>query len=360
MAHDFNNLLTVINGYVELAAEELPAGHPAAEALEHIEQAGRRATALTRQLLAFSRKQILKPEVLNLNHLVANMEKMLRRVIPENIHFVTQYSRRLPSVHADPGQLEQVLLNLVVNARDAMPRGGTLTISTEEARLEAEDEKLRPDVSRGNYVLLTVSDSGVGMDRETRERIFEPFFTTKQKGQGTGLGLATVYGIVKQSRGDIRVYSQPGKGTTFKIYLPVVDAVAEEQQSTKTKTAQGGTETIFLVEDHDDVRAFAENGLRKLGYRIYAFADGREALAFAREFSGKIDLLLTDIIMPHLGGKELAAEMQKLRGDLPVLYMSGYTDNTLAHRGLLGPGVKFLQKPFSLEKLNSAVRNTLS
>ena len=323
VAHDFNNLLTVINGCSSALLQRV-AGHEALSGpVAEIARAGQRAAALTYQLLAFSRRQVLTPEVLDLNAVAADSEKLLRRLIGEDIELVTVLRPALGSVRVDPGQLQQVILNLAVNARDAMPQGGTLTIETAKAELDEAYARDHPGVEPGQYVMLAVSDTGCGMDAATRSRIFEPFFTTKEPGKGTGLGLATVYGIVKQSGGHVWVYSEPGLGTTFKIYLPRVAAAAEAPaRPSLPEPAPGGSETIRLVEDEDQVRALVRGVLEEAGYRVLVAGRGDEALRVAAEHVGPLDLLLTDVVMPGMSGRELAARLSGRRADLRVLYMS--------------------------------------
>jgi two-component system cell cycle sensor histidine kinase/response regulator CckA len=360
IAHDFNNLLTVINGFTALALKGLPPDDPTRENLEEVKKAGDRATSLTRQLLAFSRKQVLQPEVLNLDSVVTEMEKMLRRVIGENIDLRAVLEPKLGSVKADPGQIEQIVLNLVVNARDSMPAGGKVTIETDNVYLDEEYAKDHVGAQPGHYVMLAVSDTGTGMDAETQARIFEPFFTTKELGKGTGLGLSTIYGIVKQSGGNIWVYSEVGQGTTFKIYLPRID---EEAQPYKRAVTAGdelrGAETILLVEDEESVRNLARQILATRGYQVLEAADGAAAVQLCENHQGAIDLLLTDVIMPAMSGRELAGKLQPQRPAMRVLFMSGYTDDAIVHHGVLEEGANFVQKPFAPEVLAMKVRTVL-
>jgi two-component system cell cycle sensor histidine kinase/response regulator CckA len=360
VAHDFNNLLTVINGYSDITIGRLPAEDPLRSQVEEVRKAGERAAGLTRQLLAFSRKQVLRPEVIDLNEVVSEMEKMLRRLIGEDIVLRAALGPGLGSVKADPGQVEQVLMNLAVNARDAMPCGGRLTIGTENVYLDEAYAAHHVSVAPGRYVMLAVSDTGVGMDEETRARIFEPFFTTKEKGKGTGLGLSTVYGIVKQSGGNIWVYSEAGRGTTFKIYLPRVDADAREHRPA-AESAEGltGTETILLAEDDEPVRDMTRIILSDYGYRVLAAENGAAAIAIFESTEETIDLLLTDVVMPGVSGRELADRLTRLRPETKVLYMSGYTDDAIVHHGVLEEGVNFLQKPFTPDALARRVREVL-
>jgi len=360
VAHDFNNVLTAIAGYAELLREDLPGDDARRGDLEEILRATDRAAALTRQLLAFSRRQVLAPRVLDLNTVVASVDNMLRRLIGADVALRTALASDLGAVRADPGQLEQVIMNLVVNARDAMPRGGKLTIETANAELDESYALEHPAVVAGPFVMLAVSDSGVGMDAATQARIFEPFFTTKEKGKGTGLGLATVYGIVKQSGGNIWLYSEPGRGTTFKIYLPRVDQPLELPAPTPaSRETPRGTETVLLVEDDEAVRTLARKMLASHGYTVLAAPSGADALELAASHAGPIHLLVTDVVLPGMSGRELAARFQSVRPGLKVLYTSGYTDEAIVHHGVLDPGIAFLQKPFTSGALARKVRETL-
>lgn len=360
VAHDFNNVLTAIFGYAELVAEEFPPGSPVHEDLGEIRKAATRAAGLTRQLLAFSRQQVLEPVVLNLNDLVEDVDKMLRRLTGEDVEFRFALDPAIGNVRADAGQLQQVLLNLVVNSRDAMPQGGKLLIETTNAELDEAYAQEHVPVVPGSYVRLAVSDTGVGMDAETISHIFEPFFTTKEKGQGTGLGLSTVYGIVKQSGGYVWVYSELGKGTTFKIYLPRVDAPATSVPGTPSNDVKlTGTETILVAEDDEILRPLAEGLLRKLGYTVLSAANAVGALTLARQHQGAIHLLIADVVMPGGSGRDLARELEIFRGDTRVLYISGYTDDAIVHHGMLEPGLAFLQKPFTPASLARKVREVL-
>ena len=361
VAHDFNNLLTAILGHAQLMAMGLAEGDPLRGHAEEIQKASQRAAALTRQLLAFSRRQVLDPKVLDLNAVVGNMERMLRRVIGEDILLTCAPALDLGCVKADPGQLEQVLLNLVVNARDAMPSGGKLLIETANVELDDLYALTHTWVSPGRYVRLAVTDTGCGMDEATKLRVFEPFFTTKEKGKGTGLGLSMAYGIVKQSGGHILVYSEPGRGTTLKIYLPLVDdAVPEEATARQDPTGiRGGKEVVLLVEDDDMVRRFAYDTLRMLGYTVLEAPHGGEALLLCERYPAAIDLMVTDIVMPHLNGVELYERVARLRPEMRVLYMSGYTETGIAREGILKPGATFLEKPFSPDSLLRKVREIL-
>lgn len=360
IAHDFNNLLTAIDGYNDLALEQLAPDNPLHGDLEEIKKATQRAASLTRQLLAFSRRQMLQPAVLNLNELVAGMEGMLRRLIGENIELVAVCAPDLTSVKTDPHQLEQVIMNLAVNARDAMPEGGRLTLETANVKLDDAFVQEHVGAQPGAYAMLAVSDSGNGMDVEVQKHLFEPFFTTKEKGKGTGLGLSTVYGIVKQSGGYISVYSEPGRGSCFKIYLPQVSEETQKKtvQAAPAKTT-GGTETILLVEDEEAVRALTVKILRAKGYTVLEAGDGKEAQAVLKEHSGALDLLLSDVVMPRMGGPELAAWLKRGRRGVKILFMTGYTDLSAFQEGSLPPGTALLSKPFSPQVLAEKVREVL-
>jgi len=360
VAHDFNNMLTIISGYGGLLLEHPSTVEPLRGYVNEIKNASNRAASLTRQLLAFSRQQVLAPRVLGLNAVVANIEKMLKRLIGEDIDLVTTLGESLWPVKADPGQLEQVLLNLAVNSRDAMPNGGVLTIETANVEIDSTSAQTLFPLPPGRYVLLTFSDTGIGMDAETQARIFDPFFTTKEKGKGTGLGLAMVYGIVKQSGGYIWVYSEVGKGTTFRIYLPRTEEVVDVSAPLRSGfEAQQGTETLLLVEDEDAVRALVRNVLREKGYRILEASRGEEALELAEQYGGPIDLLVTDVVMPQMNGRELARRLITLLPQIKVLYISGYADSAVWHQAGLDSGGAFLQKPFSPEALARKVREVL-
>ncbi|HEX5044785.1 MAG TPA: response regulator [Candidatus Polarisedimenticolaceae bacterium] len=363
VAHDFNNLLTAILGYAELMTMRLKPGDPLLRDVAEIRKAAERASALTRQLLVFSRKQMLSPRVLDLNAVVKQTESLLHRLIGEDVRLVSHLAPGLHAVRVDPGQLEQVLLNLAVNARDAMPRGGLLTLETQNVDLHeplvAGSEVLAP----GRYVMLAVSDTGVGMDRKTRQRVFEPFFTTKEQGKGTGLGLSTVYGIVRQSGGHVWVYSEPGHGACFRIYLPQ----AEAAPSAAEPAAQGpapahavrGTETVLVVEDEPAVRDLTRQVLRLQGYAILDAANGGEALAVAAAHDGPIHLLVTDVVMPGMSGPELAGKLQAARPEMKMLFLSGYTSHAVVGGGMLEEGRNFLQKPFTPIDLAGTVRAIL-
>ncbi len=361
IAHDFNNLLTVICGYSELLMTTLPEEDDARSLVSEIRAAGERAVSLTRQLLAFSRKQVTEPMLLNLNEVVGGMERLIRRLIGEDVDFVTRFAADLGTVRADVGQVEQVIMNLVINARDAMPHGGRLTIETANVELGQSVSQLRREVRPGPYVLLAVSDTGVGMDDATRARIFEPFFTTKEAGKGTGLGLATVYAIVKQSGGYVYAYGELGRGSVFKVYLPRVDATpAPAGRVPHADTAtNGGTETVLLVEDDDGLRALTRTSLERHGYQVLEAKDAAAARQRSADHGGRIDLVLTDVILPGTGGPELAAELAVSRAGLKVLYISGYADDAVVRHGVLGPGAAFLQKPFTPDMLARKVREVL-
>jgi PAS domain S-box-containing protein len=360
VAHDFNNLLTVILGYSDAVLSGLPPEGPVRAMVEEVSQAGQRAAGLTRQLLAFSRQQLLEPRVLDLNTVVNGIEKMLGRLIGEDVSITCVLDPDLGRVRADPGQIEQVLMNLAVNARDAMPQGGRLTIETANVRLDETYTQSHPEVRPGRYVMLSLTDTGVGMDETTKARLFEPFFTTKEVGRGTGLGLATVYGIVKQSGGSIFVYSEPNRGTSFKIYLPRLEAVAPLPKSNPGLVkSSGGGETILLVEDEEAVRTLTRQVLESKGYTAIEARDGQDALHRAERYEGPIHLLLTDVVMPHLGGRELADRLKVSRPGLRVLYLSGYTDDAVVRHGVLEADVAFLQKPFTPAELARKVREVL-
>jgi len=363
VAHDFNNLLTVINGYCQLVLAELGADDPKRDAVSEIHKAGERAVGLTRQLLAFSRKQILQPRVLDLNRVVQELQLMLERLVGEDVEVRVALEAESGLVLADPHQVEQVIMNLAVNAKDAMPGGGTLLIETADVEMDKRYTRLHPEARAGRYVRLAVGDSGIGMDEKTRQRIFEPFFTTKPTGQGTGLGLSTVQGIVAQSGGHIDVNSEPGRGTTFKIYLP---ALAETETERAADAARpegvpplGGRETVLVVEDLAEVRNYAVAALQAYGYRVLQAGDAAEALAICERERGRIHLVLTDIVMPKMSGRELAGRLEELRPGIKVLLMSGYADSFSALNGVLDEGVHFIEKPFGPEELARKVRAVL-
>ncbi|PYO96181.1 MAG: hypothetical protein DMD61_14495 [Gemmatimonadetes bacterium] len=360
IAHDFNNLLTAILGSTQLLLNNMPSGDPRREDAEEVRHAGLRAAELTRQLLAFSRRQVLAPKVLELNVVVGNMDRMLRRLLGEDVELVTSLDPTAGAVNADPGQLEQVLLNLAVNARDAMPGGGRLSIETTRLALHEEHLERRHRLPPGDYACLVVTDTGVGMDEATQAHLFEPFFTTKEVGKGTGLGLATVYGIVKQSGGYIWVYSEPRRGTTVKVYLPRVPGASEAPApAPPARAARGGNETVLLVEDAAPVRALARRSLEACGYRVLDASDGPSALELSARHAAGIDLLVTDVVMPGMSGRELAERLAPQRPEMKVLYTSGYTDDAMVRQGVLNAGVAFLQKPFVPDMLARKVREVL-
>jgi PAS domain S-box-containing protein len=360
VAHDFNNIVAVIMLQSELLLAQLDQSDNTLRRVEEIRKASHRAASLTQQLLAFSRKQVLQPKVLDLNAIVSDMDKMLRRLIGEHIEFLTVPEAGLGQVKADRSQIEQVVMNLAINARDAMPKGGKLAIETANVELDENYVKHHINVEPGRYVMLAISDTGTGIDEQTKARIFEPFFTTKEQGKGTGLGLSTVYGIVKQSGGHIWVYSEVGFGTTFKIYLPRLDEAAESGLSADVQAAlPQGTETILLVEDEEMIRKAAREILEAHGYRVLEAAGGDEALTIGRDHKHPIQLLMTDVVMPQMNGRELAERLLPLRPQLKVLYMSGYTDDAIVHHGVLEEGTAFLEKPFTAKALTHKVRELL-
>jgi len=361
IAHDFNNLLTVIGGFAEIILETVPEEGTVGEAALEINRAAESAAAMTRQLLAFSRKQIIAPRVMDLNEFIRESEEVLQRLIGEDVELVFFPDENLGWVWLDPNQLDQVLVNLAVNARDAMPGGGKLTFETQNLQVEHEKAFLRDDDIKGDFVLLAVSDTGHGIPEEIKKEIFEPFFTTKEKGSGTGLGLATVYGIVKQNNGYINVYSEPEQGTTVKIYLPRIEAEAAllELEEEEDSTVRGGNETIMLVEDQEMLGDLAERILVSGGYKVLSFRDGEDALENMEDLGEEADLLLTDVVLPGMSGKELYEKMRETRPNLKVLFMSGYTEDTISHHGVLQEGLNFLQKPFRTSELRKKVRKVL-
>jgi PAS domain S-box-containing protein len=361
VAHDFNNLLTIIIGYSDLLFERVSARDGMRPPVEEIKKAAERAASLTRQLLAFSRKQVLQPRILDLKSLLTNVDEMLRRMIGEDIELVTHLPSGLGRVNADPGQIEQVIMNLALNARDTMPQGGQLTLEAADVELDSSYASSHESVLPGHYVMIAVSDTGIGMDAETQARIFQPFFTTKEQGKGTGLGLATTYGIVKQSEGHIGVYSEPGKGTTFKVYLPRIDQAVEVIAPTQVPVDEPprGCETILLVEDEEAVRSLARGLLESSGYEVLEANGAHEALQVGKRHKERIHLLLTDVVMPQMSGRELAEHLAPLHPETKVLYMSGYADNAVVHHGLLDPSAFFLQKPFTADALARKLREVL-
>jgi PAS domain S-box-containing protein len=360
IAHDFNNLLTAILGYTEMLETELSGDVRLVDFVHQVRAAGERAAELTSHLLAFARKQIVQPRVVDLNVMLGEIERLLRRLLGETIELRTSLASTIGAVRIDPGRFEQVLVNLAVNSRDAMPAGGTLTLETLDVALDEEYARQHPGVVPGRYVLLAVSDTGVGMDAKTQARVFEPFFTTKQAGKGTGLGLSMVYGIVRQAGGHIWLYSEIGRGTTFKIYLPQVEVVAEDAKVVRgAGPAAGGDETILLVEDEAVVRRMAADSLAALGYRVLTAADGAEAIEIADRYPGAIDLLLTDVILPRRSGPAVAEHVRTRYPECRVLFVSGYTANAIVHHGILDEGVRFLAKPFTPGALGRRVREVL-
>ena len=359
VAHDFNNLLTVINGYADLALKQIDEDSPVRSGIEEIRKAGQQASGLTRQLLAFSRRQPLKLEVIDLNQVVANVEAMLRRLIGEDMKLVTILTGEPLCVTADVGQIEQVIVNLATNARDAMPGGGTLTLET---AVKVPDENLAsqaPDLQPVPHAVLAVSDTGIGIDPHTRLHMFEPFFTTKDVGKGTGLGLSTIYGIVAKHNGHVRVHSEPGHGSTFEVYLPRVEGQPKTPVQATAHNAPKATATILLVEDNAEVRELAREILKGLGYRVLETAHSEEALIVARSHPGRIDLMVSDVVMPGFGGPELARRLAPLHPETNVLYISGYTEHDLAERALRDPAVAFLQKPFTPDELGRKVEEMI-
>ena len=359
VAHDFNNLLTIISGYSQLILNALEPGNPNYYAAEQILKAGERAAALTQQLLAFSRPRLLQPRVLDLNKLVTGLSTMLRRLIGEDVDLQLALREDLGRVSADAGKIEQVIMNLVVNARDAMPKGGTLTIETANVELDETYSGRQLAVKPGPYVQIAVSDNGGGMDEATLARLFEPFFTTKGSGRGTGLGLSTVFGIVKQSGGNLDVYSVPNRGTSVKVYLPRIDQPAAVEAESSRRHVASGSETVLLVEDDEMVRHLVRETLVRAGYKVMDTSDPLEARRLSASYRGMIHLLITDVVMPKVSGRELAEELHARRGGMKVLYMSGYTDNAIVNTGILHKEVAFLPKPFTPAALTEKVREVL-
>ena len=360
VAHDFNNLLMVISGYTEVLMEHTAQDHALHPKIAAIQQASDRATTLTRQLLAFSRKQLLELKVVDVNAIVKDIERLLRPLIGENIELVTRLAGDLGRTRADAGQIEQVIMNLVVNSKDALPNGGKIIIQTANVSLEDDSSRECSYIRPGPYVMLSIEDNGHGMDKETQSRIFEPFFTTKEKGKGTGLGLSTVYGIIKQSGGYVLAQSEVGRGTTFRIYLPRVEEPAENASVTSaSQSAAGGSETVLLVEDEESVRQLVRETLEAKGYKVLEANHGDAALQIASDYHGPIDMLITDVVMPGMSGRELSEQLSASDPDIKILYLSGYTEDAVVHQGVLEPGTSFLQKPFTLQALARKVREVL-
>jgi signal transduction histidine kinase len=360
VAHDFNNMLSVVLSYTGLILADMKSDDPLRPDLEEIRKAGERAAGLTRQLLAFSHQQVVLPKIVDLNQIVGGIETMLGRLLGADVEVTLLPAPRLGKVKADPGQVEQIVMNLVVNARDAMVHGGKLTIQTNNVDLDEHYASEHLGVTAGPHVMLAVTDSGVGMDKETQAQVFEPFFTTKDKGKGTGLGLSIVFGIVKQNGGHIWLYSEPGKGSTFKVYFPRTDETASVISSQPPASEDlRGSETVLLVEDDVQVRAVARGILRRSGYTVLEAPGAGEALLVVEKYSGKIGLLITDVVMPRMNGPELAERIRKSRPDMKVLFMSGYTDEAIIQHGILDSGVAFLQKPITVTSLATKVREAL-
>jgi signal transduction histidine kinase len=368
VAHDFNNLLTVIHISTQLLQRQLHPQDPLAKHVREIRETGERAASLTRQLLSFSRREVISPRLLNLNKVVGDLSRMLQRVLGEDVHLTTVLADDLWTIQADPSQIDQVILNLAVNARDAMPGGGTLILKTANVVLDEAYAARHVEAQPGEYVRLSVSDSGTGMDDRVKARVFEPFFTTKERGQGSGLGLATVFGIVKQNGGHIEVHSQVGQGTTFEIYLPcTLEPTPEtrraaddlEPEMPSPKSDRRGAETILLVEDDAPIKDLATRVLESYGYRVLAAGDGLQALQIGERYDGPIHLLLTDVVLPQMSGKELAEQLRSVRSGMAVLYMSGYTDGVITRHGELAPGAAFVSKPFTIEELTQKVWQVL-
>jgi PAS domain S-box-containing protein len=366
IAHDFNNILTALRGYSDLASMKMKDDDPGSSEISGISRGLERAEDLTRQLLAFSRKQIIEPHVININKVISNLEKMIRRLIGEDINLKTALSQQIDHIKADPGQIEQILVNLVINARDAInqtemkTRDKKITIETKQVYLDFNYIASHPEVKVGDYLLIAVSDTGSGMNEETINKIFEPFFTTKPNDKGTGLGLSTVYGIVKQNNGHIYVYSEPNKGSTFKVYWPTTDLeIVPEYKEEPSDEIAKGEETILFVEDDEEVRKFMNRTLKTLKYNTFEACNGLEALEIVRRDKLKLDLLITDVIMPEMGGKELAEEIVKFVPGIKILFTSGYTDNHIVRSGRLDQGINFLQKPFSIKEISKKIRYIL-
>ena len=360
VAHDFNNVLSVILGYSELLLNQIPSDDPIHRKIKAIYESGSKAATLTRQLLAFSRKQLLERKVISINTIIQDFLKILGKIVGEDIVFTTYLCEEDCTVEADPGQIEQILMNLIVNAKDAMPHGGEIIIETALVRLDELYTDKHVEVKPGQYVLLSVSDTGEGMDEEVMSKIFDPFFTTKGQGKGTGLGLATVYGIVKQHDGYIYVYSEKNKGTTFKIYLPASNKTAEDTESKSvTGALQQGNETILIVDDNPSIRQLIIETLKPLGYQCLQAASGKEAIDVVRKYDGEVHLLLTDVVMPYMNGRELAEKIRKERPDIKIIFMSGYTENIIAHHGVLEQGINYISKPITPIALTQKIKIVL-
>jgi two-component system, cell cycle sensor histidine kinase and response regulator CckA len=360
VAHDFNNMLTVVAGYNRMILDELSPMDPLRGYAEEILKAADRAGALTNQLLAFSRRQVMQPRVINVNDVLAQTEKMLHRLIGEDVQLNLGLAADLGNIKADPNHIEQAIVNLAVNARDAMPMGGTITIETANTQLDEHYSKTHLGVKAGDFIMIAVSDTGHGMDSATRQHIFEPFFTTKARGKGTGLGLATVYGMVKQSGGDIWVYSEPGQGTTFKLYFPrVAEGIATDVVGAPRAERSNGSETVLLVEDEKAVRDLTARMLKQMGYTPLSAASGAEAIEISRAYSGNIALLVTDVVMPQMSGRQVADALVDARPKMRVLYLSGYTENAVVSHGVLESGLDFLPKPFTRDVLAQKIRDIL-
>jgi PAS domain S-box-containing protein len=359
IAHDFNNILSAIIGYSELALNDLPKNSQTFEDVTTIKESGEKAAVLTGQLLAFSRKQVLKMQSLELNSAIEKMAKMLHRLIGEDIALDLHLSPNIGNINGDPGQIEQIILNLAVNARDAMPNGGQLIIETSEVELGNDYVDQHPDAKLGKHVLLAVTDTGLGMTAEVREQIFDPFFTTKELGKGTGLGLATVYGIVKQHESQIYVYSEVDKGTTFKIFLPVIEDAVDGKADQQVEAIPLGKDTFLIAEDDQIIQRMIRSYLEPLGYNLLIASDGQEAINLSKAYEGDIHILLTDVIMPNMNGQELADAIQEMRPDMQIIFMSGYTDDVISHHGVLEPGVNFIQKPITPSRLAKVLREVL-
>jgi signal transduction histidine kinase/CheY-like chemotaxis protein len=360
VAHDLNNLLSPILGYGEMLLEDAVPGDPRQESIKQIVDAGKRAQTLVRQLLAFSRKQPLQFQAVDLNKLLRDFKRLLRRTLREDIEIQAHLDKAIPRIQGDVGKLEQVVMNLAVNAQDAMPQGGTLTMETARAELDEEQVKGERDLAPGSYVMLAISDTGSGMDAHTLAHMFEPFFSTKEKGKGTGLGMSTAYGIIKQHGGDIWAFSKPGTGSTIRVYLPAADEIPAEPAHPPQKGADPtGTESVLLVEDDQQVRSLAAGLLERYGYRVLAAESGHAALSLLEGHTGPLDLLLTDVVMPGMNGRQLYEAVSGIYPQVRVIYMSGYTDDVIADHGILDTGVHFIEKPFSVKTLAAKIREVL-